>query len=61
MITDTYKFNHAESPIVTAAGKLQKEFELRFAKINFDDDSPTCPPINSDGKQEAFVKFSKEK
>ncbi len=51
MIIDTYKYNHVDSPIVTAAGKLHKEFELRFSKINFDDDSPTCPPINSDGKQ----------
>ena len=31
MFSETYKNNHKDSPMVTAAGKLQKEFEFRFA------------------------------
>ncbi len=40
MFTETYKYNSPDSEIVTAAGKLQKEFEVRFAKMNFQDRKP---------------------
>ena len=43
MFTETYKYNNPDSPMVTAAGKLQKEFEVRFAKINFDERKPVRP------------------
>jgi hypothetical protein len=43
MFTETYKYNNPDSPMVTAAGKLQKEFEVRFAKINFQERKPVRP------------------
>ena len=33
MFTETYKYNNPESSMVTNAGKLQKEFELRSVRI----------------------------
>ena len=33
MFTETYKYNNPESSMVTNAGKLQKEFELRWVRI----------------------------
>jgi len=34
MFTETYKYNNPDSPLVTAAGKLQKEFEIRFVNLH---------------------------
>jgi hypothetical protein len=52
MFTETYKYNDPDSPIVTAAGKLQKEFELRFAKIHFHDRTPIRPALLPPGMSE---------
>jgi len=35
IVTETYRYCHPDDPIVTAAAKLQQEFEMLFAKINF--------------------------
>ena len=35
IVTETYRYCHPEDPLVTAAAKLQQEFEMLFAKINF--------------------------
>jgi len=34
MFTETYKYNNPDSPLVTAAGKLKKEFEIRFVNLH---------------------------
>jgi hypothetical protein len=52
MFTETYKYNNPESPMVAAAGKLQQEFELRFAKINFEDRKLVRPSLLPQGLSE---------
>lgn len=35
IITETYRYNQAKDPLIELAGKLQSEFEMMFAKIDF--------------------------
>ena len=35
IITETYRYNDPKDPLVEMAGKLQSEFEMTFAKIDF--------------------------
>lgn len=35
IVTETYRHCSPDDPLVSAAGRLQQEFELAFAKINF--------------------------
>ena len=35
IVTETYRYCHPDDPLITAAAKLQQEFEMLFAKINF--------------------------
>jgi hypothetical protein len=41
IVTETYRYCHAEDPLVTAAAKLQQEFEMLFAKINIQVRAPS--------------------
>lgn len=43
IVTETYRHNSPGDPLVSAAGRLQQEFELAFAKINFQ-----VPPSSND-------------
>ena len=42
IVTETYRYCHPEDPLVTAAAKLQQEFEMLFAKINFQVKPAVC-------------------
>lgn len=35
IITETYRYTQPKDPLVELAGKLQSEFEMMFAKIEF--------------------------
>ena len=35
IITETYRYTQPKDPLVDLAGKLQSEFEMMFAKIDF--------------------------
>jgi hypothetical protein len=35
IITETYRYNSTKDELVEQAGKLQSEFEMLFAKIDF--------------------------
>ena len=45
IVTETYRYCHPEDPLVSAAAKLQQEFEMLFAKINFQVSLLLLPPL----------------
>lgn len=46
IVTETYRYTAPKDPLIELAGKLQSEFEMMFAKIDFQEDE-IIPPIYS--------------
>jgi len=46
IVTETYRYTAPKDPLIDLAGKLQSEFEMMFAKIDFQEDE-IMPPIYS--------------
>ena len=45
IITETYRYTMPKDPLVDLAGKLQSEFEMCFAKIDFSVSSQAKPSL----------------